>query len=80
MRALYRHFGYGFYCIDYPVVTGLEALQKAGMTAERDFLLYDFCQTAAPRVPSSIRAVSTASGPALPTPTPTTRTGHCSIT
>jgi hypothetical protein len=46
MRALYRHFGYGFYCIDYPVVTGLEALQKAGMTAERDFLLYDFCQTA----------------------------------
>ena len=46
MRALYRHFGYGFYCIGYPVVTGLEALQKAGMTAERDFLLYDFCQTA----------------------------------
>lgn len=46
MRALYRNFGYGFYCIGYPVVTGLEALQKAGMTSERDFLLYDFCQTA----------------------------------
>lgn len=45
LRALFRQFGHDFYCIDYPVVKGLEALQKAGMTAERDTLLADFRKT-----------------------------------
>ena len=45
LRALYRMFGYGFYCIDYPVTIGLEALRKAGMENEYRFLLYDFQQT-----------------------------------
>ena len=46
LQALYRQFGYGFYCIDYPVVTGPKALEKAGLTFERDQLLYDFQATA----------------------------------
>lgn len=46
LQALYRQFGYGFYCIDYPVTKGLQALDKAGLTAERDRLLADFRQTA----------------------------------
>lgn len=45
LRALYRMFGYGFYCIDYPVTIGLEALRKAGLENEYRFLLYDFQQT-----------------------------------
>lgn len=46
LKALYRRFGHGFYCIDYPVTAGLDALSKAGMTAERDSLLSWFRQTA----------------------------------
>lgn len=46
LQALYRMFGHGFYCIDYPVTIGLLALQKAGMYAERDTLLNDFKKTA----------------------------------
>ena len=46
LRALYRQFGYGFYCIDYPVTIGLKALQQAGMDFERQQLLQDFCTTA----------------------------------
>ena len=46
MQALYRRFGYGFYCIDYPVTTGLKALEMAGLNAERDTLLNGFRQTA----------------------------------
>ena len=46
LRALYRQFGYGFYCIDYPVTTGLKALEQAGMDFERQQLLQDFCTTA----------------------------------
>ena len=46
LRALYRQFGYGFYCIDYPVTIGLKALQLAGLTFEHDQLLYDFRATA----------------------------------
>lgn len=42
MKALFRQFGHNFYCIDYPVTTGLKALGKAGMTAERDTLLSNF--------------------------------------
>jgi len=46
LRALYRYFGYGFYCIDYPVTIGLKALQQTGLTFEREQLLYDFKTTA----------------------------------
>lgn len=46
LQALYRRFGHGFYCIDYPVSTGLEALRQAGLHAERARLLQDFRQTA----------------------------------
>ena len=46
LRALYRYFGYGFYCIDYPVTVGLEALRQAGLDFEREQLLYDFKTTA----------------------------------
>ncbi len=46
LRALYRMFGHGFYCIDYPVTIGLETLKKFGLNSEHDFLLYDFKQTA----------------------------------
>ena len=46
LRALYRYFGYGFYCIDYPVTVGLEALRQAGLNFEREQLLYDFKTTA----------------------------------
>ena len=46
LRALYRYFGYGFYCIDYPVTIGLEALKQAGLDFEREQLLYDFKTTA----------------------------------
>lgn len=45
MRALYRMFGYGFYCIDYPVTVGLKALKQSGMVEEYKLLLSDFCQT-----------------------------------
>ena len=46
LRSLYRQFGYGFYCIDYPVTTGLKALEQAGLDFERQQLLQDFCTTA----------------------------------
>ena len=46
MQALYHHTGYGFYCIDIPVTTGLKALKKAGMMAEYNDLLIDFSKTA----------------------------------
>ena len=46
LRSLYRQFGYGFYCIDYPVTTGLKALEQAGMDFERQQLLQDFRATA----------------------------------
>jgi hypothetical protein len=46
LKSLYRQFGYGFYCIDYPVTIGLQALADAGMAAERDSLLADFKRTA----------------------------------
>ncbi len=46
LQSLYRQFGYGFYCIDYPVTVGLKALEKARLRFERDMLLYDFQQTA----------------------------------
>ena len=46
LQALYRMFGHGFYCIDYPVSAGLKALEQAGLHAERAQLLQDFRRTA----------------------------------
>lgn len=46
MQAPYHHTGYGFYCIDIPVTTGLKALKKAGLMAEYNDLLIDFSKTA----------------------------------
>ena len=46
MQALYRHTGYGFYCIDIPVTTGLKALKDADLMAEYNDLLIDFSHTA----------------------------------
>ena len=46
LQSLYRQFGYGFYCIDYPVTIGLKALEQAGLDFERDMLLQDFKATA----------------------------------
>lgn len=42
LRALFRRFGHKFYCIDYPLTNGLQALGEAGMTAEADTMLNDF--------------------------------------
>ena len=46
LQALYRHTGYGFYCIDIPVTAGLKALKDAGLQAEYNDLLIDFSKTA----------------------------------
>lgn len=46
MQALYRNFGYGFYCIDIPVTSGLKALRGAGLITEYNQLLIDFSKTA----------------------------------
>lgn len=46
LQALYRMFGHDFYCIDYPVTIGLQALENALMYAERDSLLDHFRKTA----------------------------------
>ena len=46
MQALYRHTGYGFYCINIPVTSGLKALREAGLTAEYNDLLVDYSKTA----------------------------------
>lgn len=45
LQALYRMFGYGFYCIDYPVTIGLKALKQFDMKKEYDTLLANFNQT-----------------------------------
>ena len=42
LRAMFRQFGHNFYAIDIPVVLGLDVLQRAGLTAQRDTLLGDF--------------------------------------
>ena len=34
MQALFRHFGYGFYCIEMPIQLGLECLKDAGYESE----------------------------------------------
>ena len=45
--AFFRHFGYGFYAIDIPVLESMKALERAGMSAERDTLLAHYRRTAA---------------------------------
>lgn len=42
LQSMFRQFGYNFYAIGIPVLTGLEALEKAGMKKERIQLLKDF--------------------------------------
>ena len=42
LQALYRQFGHGFYAVNIPVTSSLEALSKAGMKRERMQLLKDF--------------------------------------
>ncbi len=46
LQALFRRFDHGFYCIDYPVITGIRALREAGLTAECDTLMADFGRVA----------------------------------
>ena len=46
MQALYRKFGYGFYCINIPVTSGLKVLKEAGLMTEYNHLLIDFSRTA----------------------------------
>lgn len=45
LQALFRQFGYGFYCIELPVRLGLQSLQKAGMKKEYKKLLADYKKT-----------------------------------
>lgn len=47
LRAMFRQFGHNFYAIDIPVLQGLDALQRAGLPAQRDTLLADFKAQAA---------------------------------
>jgi hypothetical protein len=42
MRTLFRHYGHKFYCIGIPAINGIKALEKAGLTAERDTLMDDY--------------------------------------
>ncbi|MDR3365413.1 MAG: DUF5695 domain-containing protein [Prevotellaceae bacterium] len=45
LRAMFRHFGHGFYAIDIPVQLSLTLLRENQMTAEADSLLSDFKKT-----------------------------------
>jgi hypothetical protein len=45
LQAMYRQFGYGFYALEIPVRLGLQVLEDAGMTEERDDLKSDFIKT-----------------------------------
>lgn len=45
MQALFRHFGYGFYCIEMPVRLGLEVLKEAGLDKEYAKLREDYIKT-----------------------------------
>ena len=46
MQALYRHNGYKFYCIGYPVTISLKVLREAGLQTEYNDLLVDYSRTA----------------------------------
>lgn len=45
LQALFKQFGYGFYCIELPVRLGLQSLQKAGMKKEYKKVLADYKKT-----------------------------------
>ena len=47
LKALFRRFGYGFYCIDYPVTRALRVFEEAGMDYQRKSIFEDFRSTAA---------------------------------
>lgn len=42
MRAMYNHFGHGFYAFDIPVYESIVLLKKEGFTAQADTLLGDY--------------------------------------
>ncbi len=42
LQSLYKQFGHGFYCIEMPIVLGLECLKEAELQKEYDILLADF--------------------------------------
>lgn len=42
MRTLFRHYAHKFYCIGIPTINGIKALEKAGLTNERDSLMDDY--------------------------------------
>ncbi len=46
MKALFRNFKYGFYCIHMPVLHSLKVLREAGLTAQADSLLASYKKTA----------------------------------
>ncbi len=45
LLSLHSQFGYGFYCIEIPVILGLECLKDAGLKAEYERLLEGFKKT-----------------------------------
>lgn len=45
LQALYKQFGSGFYCINIPVLLGLQCLKDAGMKKEHADLTNDFIAT-----------------------------------
>lgn len=46
LTALFRRFGYGFYCIDYPVTRSLKVLSDAGFEPQKAHLLECWRKTA----------------------------------
>lgn len=46
MKALFRRFHYGFYCINIPVLHSVKVLREAGMTAQADSLMASYKKTA----------------------------------
>lgn len=54
MQALFRNFGYGFYCIEMPVRLGLDVLKEAGLKAEYEKLKSDYIKTGDVFVANSI--------------------------
>ena len=46
LQAMFKHFGYGFYAIDFPVKLGLEVLRSANMQEEAEKLKSDYLKIA----------------------------------
>lgn len=42
MKAMYRHFGHGFYAFDIPVYESIVLLRKEGFNGQADSLLHDY--------------------------------------